>query len=120
MPHASLARFAWLSIATAVVTIALKTGAYLLTGSVGLLSDALESLVNLAAAIIALIMLTFAANPPDEDHAYGHAKAEYFASGIEGALILLAAGSIAYAAIDRIIHPQVTEQLGIGISISVV
>src|SRR5262245_15854987 len=89
----SLTRFAWLSIAAAVITIGLKTTAYWLTGSVGLLSDALESLVNLVAAIMALAMLTIAARPPDEEHTYGHSKAEYFSSGVEGALIVLAAVS---------------------------
>ena len=84
--RASLTRFAWLSIAAALATIALKTGAYLLTDSVGLLSDALESLVNLAGAIMALIMLTIAARPADESHVYGHSKAEYFASVTEGFL----------------------------------
>ena len=88
-PRPSLARFAWLSIAAAVVTIALKTAAWLLTGSVGLLSDAAESVVNLVAAVTTLGMLTVAARPPDEDHAYGHDKAEYFASGVEGALIIV-------------------------------
>src|SRR5687768_9553844 len=81
MPHVSLTRYAWLSIAAAIVTIALKSVAYFITGSVGLLSDALESLVNLAAAIMALAMLTIAARPPDADHTYGHEKAEYFSSG---------------------------------------
>src|SRR5215213_7686411 len=80
----SLTRYAWVSIAAAVVTIALKFTAYLVTDSVGLLSDALESLVNLAAALMALAMLTLAARPPDDDHAYGHGKAEYFASSFEG------------------------------------
>src|SRR5512136_21742 len=91
MNRTSLTRFAWLSIAAAVLTIGLKTGAYLITGSVGLLSDALESVVNLAGALMALAMLTIAARPADEDHAYGHSKAEYFSSGFEGALILIAA-----------------------------
>ena len=86
-----LTRYAWLSIATALVTISLKAGAYLLTGSVGLLSDALESGVNLAAAVIALIALSVASRPPDEEHAYGHSKAEYFSSGIEGGMIVVAA-----------------------------
>src|SRR4029079_17076627 len=86
-----LERFAWLSIAAAVATIALKTAAWWLTGSVGLLSDALESLVNLAAALLALSMLRLAASPPDDDHPYGFSKAEYFSAGIEGALIVLAA-----------------------------
>ena len=86
--RAALTRFAWLSIAGALATIALKSGAYLLTGSVGLLSDAIESLVNLASAVMALFMLTIAARPADEDHVYGHSKAEYFASVTEGILIL--------------------------------
>ena len=89
--RASLTKFAWLSIGAAVATITLKTAAYFLTGSVGLLSDAIESLVNLAGAIVALIMLTIAARPADEDHVYGHSKAEYFASVTEGILILGAA-----------------------------
>ena len=99
-------RYAWLSIAAALATITLKTGAYWLSGSVGLLSDALESIVNLIAAVMALMMLRLAALPPDEDHAYGHSKAEYFAGGVEGALIMMAALSSVYIAIERIIHPQ--------------
>ncbi|ABU58159.1 cation diffusion facilitator family transporter [Roseiflexus castenholzii] len=118
--RSSLTRFAWLSIATAIVTIGLKAGAYLVTGSVGLLSDALESLVNLVAAVIALIALTVAAQPPDEDHMYGHEKAEYFSSGVEGALILIAALSIAFAAVQRILHPQPIEQPGLGLTIAVI
>src|SRR6266496_339345 len=90
-PNEPLTHFAWLSIVAAVVTIALKAFAYLLTGSVGLLSDAIESLVNLIGGVMALAMLTVAARPADEDHAYGHTKAEYFSSGVEGALILIAA-----------------------------
>ena len=89
--RSSLTRFAWLSVAAAVVTIALKSAAWLMTGSVGLLSDAMESGVNLVGAAMALAMLTVAARPADEDHAYGHSKAEYFSSGVEGSLILLAA-----------------------------
>src|SRR5512140_3574487 len=89
-----LTRFAWLSVAAAIITIALKTIAYSLTGSVGLLSDALESIVNLVGAFMALAMLTIAARPADEDHDFGHGKAEYFSSGAEGILIVLAAGSI--------------------------
>ena len=95
MESANLTRFAWLSIGAAILTIALKTTAYWLTDSVGLLSDALESLVNLVAAIMALAMLTIAARPADEMHAFGYGKAEYFSSGLEGALILLAAATIA-------------------------
>ena len=116
----SLRRFAWLSIAAAVATIALKALAYLLTGSVGLLSDALESFVNLAGALMALAMLSLAARPPDANHAYGHGKAEYFSSGVEGGLILIAAISIAVAAVDRLLHPRPLEQLGLGLTISVV
>ncbi len=118
--RASLTRFAWLSILAAVITIGLKAGAYLITGSVGLLSDALESLVNLVAAIVALIALTIAARPPDEDHSYGHEKAEYFSSGVEGTLILVAAVSIGSAALGRIMHPQPIEQPGLGLAIAVV
>jgi cation diffusion facilitator family transporter len=115
-----LTRFAWLSIGAAVITIALKAIAYLLTGSVGLLSDALESLVNLAGAILGLIMLTIAARPADEDHAYGHGKAEYFSSGVEGTLILLAAGSIMLSAVPRFILPRPLEQIGVGLGVSMV
>jgi cation diffusion facilitator family transporter len=119
MKPPSLTRFAWLSIAAAVATMALKGVAYLLTGSVGLLSDALESLVNLAGALMALAMLTVAARPPDEDHAYGHGKAEYFSAGAEGALIVIAALSIAVAAVDRLMHPRPLQQLGLGLAVSV-
>lgn len=119
-PHrSSLTRFAWLSIAAAILTIALKAIAYLLTGSVGLLSDAMESFVNLVGALMALAMLTIAARPADADHAYGHSKAEYFSSGVEGTLILLAAVSIAATAIPRLINPKPIEQLGLGIGVSV-
>lgn len=110
-----ITRYAWLSIGTAVATITLKMGAYWLTGSVGLLSDALESTTNLAAAIVALAALMVAAQPPDDEHAYGHNKAEYFASGVEGTLILAAAGVVAYSAINRLFHPQPLEQVGIGL-----
>ncbi len=116
----SLARYAWLSIAAALATIVLKAGAWWLTGSVGLLSDALESFVNLAGALMALSMLTLAARPADEDHAFGHGKAEYFSSGVEGGLILLAAIGIGWAAIDRLLHPQPLERLGLGVAVSVV
>jgi cation diffusion facilitator family transporter len=120
MKTPSLTRFAWLSIAAALATMALKAAAYWLTGSVGLLSDALESLVNLAGALMALAMLTVAAWPADENHAYGHGKAEYFSAGVEGALILIAAIAIAVAAIDRLLHPRSIEQVGIGLAVSVV
>lgn len=115
----SLKRFAWLSIAAALATIGLKTAAWWLTGSVGLLSDALESGVNLAGALMALAMLTVAAQPPDDDHAFGHGKAEYFASGFEGFLILAAAVGIAIAAVDRLLDPQPLDQIGIGLVVSV-
>lgn len=114
-----LTRFAWLSIATAVLTIGLKAAAYWLTGSVGLLSDALESGVNLVTAVFALIILTIAALPPDEEHEYGHSKAEYFAGGIEGSLILFAALAIGYTAVQRLLQPQPLEQVGIGLFVSV-
>lgn len=117
--HHSLTRFAWLSIAAALVTIGLKAGAYLLTGSVGLLSDALESLVNLVAAVVALVVLAVAARPPDDDHAYGHGKAEYFSSGVEGGLIIVAAASIGYAAVGRLLSPAPLEEVGLGLAISV-
>ena len=114
-----LTRYAWLSIGAALITITLKTTAYLLTGSVGLLSDALEFVVNLAGALMALAMLTVAARPADEDHTYGHSKAEYFSSGVEGTLILLAAISIIITAIPKLINPQPLEKVGLGLIISV-
>lgn len=114
-----LIRFAWLSIAAAVATILMKMIAYLMTGSVGLLSDAVESVVNLAGALMALGMLTIAAQPADAKHTFGHSKAEYFSSVVEGVLIMVAAGAIAYTAIERMIHPRPLEQIGIGILVSV-
>jgi cation diffusion facilitator family transporter len=120
MDRRRLTRFAWLSVIAAVVTIALKLAAYLLTASVGLLSDALESLVNLAGALMALAMLIVAARPPDEDHAYGHGKAEYFSSVLEGTLILVAAVSIGVAAVRRLLEPRPLEQIGLGLGISIV
>jgi cation diffusion facilitator family transporter len=119
MLPSSLTRYAWLSIATALATILLKGMAWHLTGSVGLLSDALESFVNLAGALMALAMLSLAATPADENHAYGHGKAEYFSSAFEGFLILLAAVSIAYAAAQRLLSPQPLEAVGIGLAVSV-
>jgi cation diffusion facilitator family transporter len=113
-----LVRYAWLSVAAAVCTIGLKVTAYLVTGSVGLLSDALESGVNLLAAVFAVVALTVASQPPDEAHAYGHDKAEYLSSGAEGALILIAAATISYSAVERLINPQPLEQLGLGLAIS--
>jgi cation diffusion facilitator family transporter len=115
-----LTRFAWLSILTAVFTITLKAAAYFLTGSVGLLSDALESGVNLFTAVFALVILTIAARPPDHDHAYGHSKAEYLSGGLEGGMILLAALLIAVTAVQRLFSPQPLEQLGLGLVVSLV
>jgi cation diffusion facilitator family transporter len=107
------------SIAVAVLTIALKTLAWWITDSVGLLSDAMESLVNLASAIFALVMVVIASRPADADHPYGHHKAEYFSSAFEGLLIMVAALGIIWAAVERILHPQALEQLGWGLSLSV-
>ena len=118
MTQNSLKKFAYLSIAAAVVTIILKFGAYYVTGSMGLFSDALESCVNLLAAVIALIMITLSEKPADEGHEFGHSKAEYFSSAIEGALILVAAFSIINSAVPRIIHPRPLENVGIGLLIS--
>src|SRR5437763_1954230 len=114
-----LERYAWLSVAAALATITLKAFAWYLTGSVGLLSDALESLVNLAAALLALSMLRLAASPPDAEHHYGFSKAEYFSAGIEGALIVLAAAGILATALPRLIHPQPLDAplLGLGITV---
>ena len=120
MPRTSLTRYAWLSMATALLTIALKTGAYLLTGSVGLLSDAVESLVNLAGAMLALVMLSYAARPADEKHPFGHSKAEYFSSAFEGLLIIFAAIAIIYTASGRLFHPRPLEQMGIGLVASLI
>jgi cation diffusion facilitator family transporter len=108
------------SIAVAVATIVLKTGAWWLTGSVGLLSDAMESVVNLAGAMFALLMVTIAARPPDDDHPFGHHKAEYFSSGFEGALIFAAALAIIWAAVDRLLAPQPLERLSLGLALSVI
>lgn len=116
--RSSLTGFAWLSIGAAMVTIALKSAAYFITGSVGLLSDAVESLVNLIGGVMALAMLKIAERPADEDHAYGHSKAEYFSSGVEGGLILVAAISIAVAAILRFITPKPLEAVGLGVIVS--
>jgi cation diffusion facilitator family transporter len=118
MSGATARSYAYLSIAAAVVTIGLKLGAYLLTGSVGLLSDAIESFVNLVAAIVALWALTYAAKPADAEHTFGHSKAEYFSSGAEGALIVVAAVSIAGEAWGRLQHPEPLTQLGLGIVLS--
>jgi cation diffusion facilitator family transporter len=115
-----LARFAWLSIITAVTTITLKAGAFLLTGSVGLLSDAAESLVNLLAAVVALYALRVAMRPADEEHHFGHGKAEYFSAGVEGLMIFIAAGFIMVSAVRRFLDPIPLEELGPGLTISTI
>ena len=120
MLPASLKRYAWLSIAAALATIVLKGWAWWVTGSVGLLSDALESFVNLAGAMMALAMLSLAAMPADDNHAHGHGKAEYFSSAFEGFLILIAAAAISYAAIERFLNPQPLEAVGIGLVVSAI
>lgn len=112
--------YAWLSVATSIVVIALKFAAYFLTGSVGLLSDAVESVVNIVAALIALAVLTYSAAKPDREHNFGHEKAEYFSSGIEGALIFVAAGAIVWTAIPRLLSPQPLEQVSMGLALAVV
>ncbi len=118
MNRNTLARFAWLSIAAAVIAILLKGAAFFLTGSVGLLSDALETSINLVSALVVLVVLRIASRPPDADHAYGYSKIEYFSSGIEGTLILLAALGMACAGVERILHPQPVAQIGPGLAIS--
>jgi cation diffusion facilitator family transporter len=117
-PHGNLTRYAWLSIGAAVATMAIKALAYFLTGSVGLLSDALESGVNLGAAVMALAILRVVALPPDEEHAYGHGKAEYFSSGVEGTLITLAAGAIIVTAVQRLLVPRPLERVGLGLLVA--
>ncbi|MBK8063218.1 MAG: cation transporter [Betaproteobacteria bacterium] len=118
-PATDLTRYAWLSIAAALATILLKGAAWWITGSVGLLSDALESFVNLAAALLALWALQVSAQPADEGHPYGHGKADYFSSVIEGALIVLAAVGIVWTAVPRLLAPQPIEALGAGLLLSV-
>ncbi|EFH83505.1 cation diffusion facilitator family transporter [Ktedonobacter racemifer] len=119
MKQHSLRLYMFLSIAAALVTMAVKFTGYLLTGSVGLFSDAAESVVNLVAALVGLWAVTLAARPADEEHTYGHSKSEYFSSGAEGALILIAALVIAYEAIPRLLHPEPIEQAYLGLSFSV-
>ncbi len=114
----SLARYAWLSVAAAVVTIAMKSTAYLVTGSVGLLSDALESVVNLVAALIAVVSLGVAAKPADATHNFGHGKVEYFSAFAEGLMILAAAVAIVVTAVQRLLHPQELDDVGIGLAIT--
>ena len=120
MSAKSARSYTLLSIGAAIITIALKFGAYHLTGSVGLLSDALESIVNLVAALVAFWALSFAAKPPDDEHPFGHTKAEYFSSGLESALIVVAAISIAIAAWNGSFNPQPIEQIGLGLALALV
>ena len=116
----TLKKFAWLSVATSIVTISLKVVAWWVTGSVGLLADAAESVVNLVAAVVALIAITVAERPADDDHQYGHSKAEYFSAVVEGAMIFVAATFILYTGVERLINPVPIESLGLGLAISVV
>jgi cation diffusion facilitator family transporter len=115
-----LSRYGWLAVATALATIALKAGAWLVTGSVGLLADAAESIVNLVAAVVALIALKIAMKPADANHNFGHTKAEYFSAAVEGVMIFIAAISIGIFAVQRLLVPQPLEGVGIGLAISVV
>ncbi len=116
----SLIKYAWLSIGAAIITIGIKFMAYLATGSVGLLSDALEGIVNFVAALVVLITLKIVEQPPDEIHQYGHDKAEYFSSGIEGTLIVIAALSILFTSVQRLLNPQPLEQIGLGLILALV
>lgn len=118
MMRPSLQKFAWLSIVAAIFTILLKLAAYAITGSVGLLSDALEGGVNLVAAAVALATLKVVERPPDDEHAYGHDKAEYFSSGIEAGLIMIASLSIAYTSVSRLFNPHPLEQPGLGLALA--
>jgi len=111
--------YAWLSVATSIVTIVLKFAAYFLTGSVGLLSDAVEALVNIAAALVALAVLSYSAHAPDREHNFGHEKAQYFSSGIEGALVFVAAAAIIWTSVPRLFHPSPIEQVSLGLTLSV-
>lgn len=120
MQQQGLTRYAWLSILTAILIILLKVSAYLLTGSIGFLSDAMESGANILAAIFTLGALIVAARPPDTEHTFGHSKAEYLSSGAEGALILIAAVVIGVQAVERLFSPQPLEQVGLGVVISAV
>ena len=118
--ESSARTYAFLSLGAALVTTALKAAAYALTGSVGLLSDAIESVVNLVAALVAIWALTLARRPPDAEHSFGHSKAEYFSSGVESVLILVAAAGIGITAWDRLLHPRVLEHVWLGLVVSLV
>ncbi len=115
-----LAHYAAVSVGVAMLVLALKFYAWWATGSVGLLSDALETLTNLGGAVMALLMLRLAAQPPDDEHAFGHTKAEYFSSGFEGMLIFLAAAAIAITAVPRLLAPQPLDQPAIGLAVAAV
>ncbi len=117
--HRSPVFYAWLSLATSIATIGLKFGAWWLTGSMGLFSDAVEAVVNIAAALVALAVLTYSSHKPDREHNFGHEKAQYFSSGIEGALIFVAAGAIVWGSIPRLMNPQALEQVSAGLALSV-
>ncbi|MFF5324189.1 cation diffusion facilitator family transporter [Janibacter hoylei] len=119
-PRTHLERYAWLSIAAALATITMKTGAWWVTGSIGLLADAAESIVNLVAAVAALVALRVAARAADDNHHFGHSKAEYFSAAIEGAMIFVAASFIIWQSIGRLLDPQPVERAGVGLAISVV
>lgn len=118
-PPKDLSAYAWLSIGAALLTIALKAGAAWVTGSVGLLSDAAESVVNLVAAVFALIVLKISIRPADQDHQFGHSKAEYFSAAMEGVMIFVAAAFIIYSAVERLLEPVMPERLGLGLAVSV-
>ena len=111
--------YAWLSVMTSAVTIGLKFSAYFLTHSVGLLSDAVEALVNIVAALVALAVLAYSAGAPDREHNFGHEKAQYFSSGIEGALVFVAAAAIIWTSVPRLLHPAALEQVTLGLTLSV-
>ena len=113
-----LSKFVWLSIAAALVTMGLKLGAWLVTGSVGLLSDALESSVNLVAAVLMLVALRISARPADETHEFGHEKAELFSAGVEGSMIIVAAALIIWTAVGRLLSPEPLQDVGVGLAIS--
>jgi cation diffusion facilitator family transporter len=113
-------KYAWLSVGTAVLTISIKYVAYLITGSAGLFSDALEGIVNLIAALVVLTTLKIVEQPPDETHPYGHDKAEYFSSGIEGTLIVIASLTILYTSIQHLLNPAPLEQVGLGLILALV